>query len=127
MGKIATFAKPETVNSDSLAFGTTILTHTSPNFFTFNGFIARLDSTGTTGIVEPNDYSAIVIAPNPFTDQTTISFKKEQKYTTVKIIDVLGKEVKNITFSGNHYLIEKGEVKAGIYFVQVIDENKSDE
>ena len=76
------------------------------------------------GIQEANIFSGITIAPNPFTSQTTISFTTEVKNATVKIIDIVGKEVKNITFSGSQLLIEKGELNAGIYFVQVVSEKK---
>ena len=78
----------------------------------------------TVGIQEANISSGITIAPNPFTSQTTISFTTEVKNAAVKIIDIVGKEVKNITFSGSQLLIEKGELNAGIYFVQVVSEKK---
>lgn len=35
------------------------------------------------------------------------------------------KEVKTINFTGKQILIEKGEMKKGIYFVQVVDSNKN--
>jgi hypothetical protein len=39
-------------------------------------------------------------------------------------VDVLGKEVRSINFSGSQLVIEKGELNAGIYFMQVISENE---
>jgi hypothetical protein len=80
-----------------------------------------------TGI---NNFTAqegnITIYPNPFTTQTRISFDKDQKNTSIKIIDVLGKEIKTVILSGaKNLIIEKGEMRAGIYFVQVIDANKN--
>lgn len=77
------------------------------------------------GIAENNFATTINIYPNPFTSQTTIEFTQEQKNTTIKIVDVLGKEVKMINFSGKQLIIEKGEMQTGIYFVQIIDENKN--
>ncbi|MGZ4034926.1 MAG: choice-of-anchor tandem repeat GloVer-containing protein [Bacteroidia bacterium] len=79
----------------------------------------------TTGIVEnylENDFN---VSPNPFTEQTTISFNEEQKNCTIKIIDVLGKEIKMISFTGKQLIIEKGEMLKGFYLVQVIDANKN--
>ena len=39
---------------------------------------------------------------------------------------VLGKEVKTIILSGaKNLILEKGEMKAGIYFLQIIDDNKN--
>jgi len=37
---------------------------------------------------------------------------------------VLGKEVRTINFSGNELVIEKEELKAGIYFIKVASENE---
>lgn len=76
------------------------------------------------GIQEKNVTSVITIFPNPFTTQTTISFSKEIKNAKVKILDVLGKEVKNINFSGNQLIIGKGELNAGVYFIQIVLEKE---
>ena len=73
----------------------------------------------TTGIIENSLVNGITINPNPFSSQTTITFIKEQKNTNIKIIDELGKEVKTINFTGKELVIEKGEMKAGTYFLQV--------
>ncbi len=68
--------------------------------------------------------TSISIYPNPFTLQTTLSISKELKSASVKIIDVLGKEVKNIAFTGNQLIIRKDELPAGIYFMQIISEGE---
>jgi len=78
------------------------------------------------GINELSNREGLKIYPNPFTFQTTISFNEIQKNTTIKIMDVLGKEIKTVLLSGAKSLtIEKGEMQSGIYFVQVIDANKN--
>lgn len=97
-----------------------------------------VDNTGTTvvfnkqptliyvvGIDEQNNNSEISIAPNPFTSQTTIFFNVSQKHTTIKIMDVVGKDIKTINFSGNQLTLEKEEMQTGIYFIQITDENKN--
>ncbi len=68
--------------------------------------------------------SFISIYPNPFSLQTTIAFNEEQRNTTIIIVDVNGKEIRSINFSGKQLTIEKGDMKAGIYFVQTIDQQK---
>lgn len=73
----------------------------------------------TTGIKESNNNSGVTISPNPFTYQTNIIFNEEQKNTTVKIIDVLGKVIKTINFSGRQLTIEKEEMLEGIYLVEM--------
>ena len=40
-------------------------------------------------------------------------------------MDILGKEIKIMLFSGKQYIIEKEDMKAGIYFVQITDEKKN--
>ena len=79
----------------------------------------------TTGITENNLENGFNVSPNPFTEQTTLAFNEEQKNCAIKIIDVLGKEIKTINFNGKQFIIEKGEMQKGIYFVEVIDENKN--
>lgn len=78
-----------------------------------------------TGVVNTNTTAGFSIYPNPFNSQTTITFNEIQKNTTIKIIDVLGKEIKVINFTGKQLIIEKGEMQSGIYFVQVTDINKN--
>ncbi|MCE9538696.1 MAG: T9SS type A sorting domain-containing protein, partial [Bacteroidetes bacterium] len=93
------------------------------NYLAYNA--AGIEQNFTTSITEINTGSGITIYPNPFTLQTTIAFSEEQKNSTIKIMDVLGKEVKTIYFTGKQLLLEKGEMKKGIYFVQVVDANKN--
>ena len=40
-------------------------------------------------------------------------------------MDVVGKEIKTVLFSGNSLEIEKGEMQSGVYFVQITDTNKN--
>ena len=107
-------------SSASIAFGATTLT----NAGTGDIFIAKIGAAVPTGITEQTANSTMVIAPNPFNSQTAINFNEEQNNTTIKIIDVIGKEIKVINFTGNQLILEKSEMHSGIYIVQIIDENK---
>jgi alpha-tubulin suppressor-like RCC1 family protein len=78
-----------------------------------------------TGINEINNSIGVTISPNPFSSETTITFNTFQKHTIIKVTDVLGNEIKTINFSGKQCEIEKGEMKNGIYFLQIMDERKS--
>lgn len=95
------------------------------NIVRASGFMLIVQNTSklvnSINIVRENTIS---IAPNPFTSQTTISFGEEQKNSVIKIIDVLGKELKTIKFTGKKIHFEKGVIPAGIYFFQILDENK---
>jgi len=61
----------------------------------------------------------VTIYPNPFETIATISFANEQKNATVKLMDVLGKEVRNISFSGKQLQMDKGDLKSGVYFIHI--------
>jgi hypothetical protein len=73
----------------------------------------------TTGIEKNKLASSVSVYPNPFTTQTTINFNEDQKNTSVRIVDMFGKEVNSFNFSGRQLTIEKGEMKSGIYFLQM--------
>ena len=40
-------------------------------------------------------------------------------------MDVVGKEIKTVLFSGKSLILEKGEMHSGVYFVQITDEKKN--
>jgi hypothetical protein len=96
---------------------------------TNNGWQLQLDTmttqSTTTSLVSFLIGNNFTIYPNPFTYQTTIAFSEEQKNTTITITDMLGKIIKTFTFTGRQLIIEKGEMKAGIYFVLTIDQKKN--
>jgi endo-1,4-beta-D-glucanase Y len=117
-----------TVNSNGLvtgvSSGTAIITVTTVD--QGKTATAKVTVSDVTGIISGGSKQEIVyIYPNPFISQTTISFSEEQKNITVKITDVMGKEIKTINFSGKQLTIEKKEMKEGMYFMQIIDGDKS--
>lgn len=100
----------------------------SPNYYFIDGtpslgITYNFYPTSSVGISEITT-EQLNIFPNPFSEQTSIDFFEEQKNTTIKIMDIIGKEIKSIVFSGKQLTIEKGEMKAGIYFVQTTNEKK---
>ena len=98
-----------------------------PTYTTINHlFVAKIGSSSiTTGVQEAGNLQNISISPNPFLTETTIYFSSEQKNTAIKITDMQGKEIKSSICSGNEYMLEKGEMKSGIYFLQITDEKKN--
>ncbi len=61
----------------------------------------------------------LIIAPNPFTSQTTITFNEIQTNTLIKITDILGKEVKRQLATGKSATLDMSGFARGIYFVQI--------
>lgn len=107
--------------SNSCNFGSAVVTKdTSSNT---DIYVAKLSLV--TGI---NQIYAEVLSseifPNPFSSSATIRFYEEQSLSQVKIIDLFGREVRSIFFSGRELTIDKQEMKPGTYFIQVTDENK---
>lgn len=87
-------------------------------------FLAKIAESGI-GITETNGSSDVLIFPNPFNFQTTIVFSEMQTNIEIKIIDVLGKEIKTMNYTGKQITIEKGEMNQGIYFIQISNEEKN--
>jgi hypothetical protein len=79
----------------------------------------------SVGISEIKNDRMFIISPNPFSSGTTLTFEKEMVNGILAITDVLGKQIKTINFSGNELIVEKGEMKPGIYFAQITDEKKN--
>ncbi len=78
-----------------------------------------------TGVDEVTLNNSVSIYPNPFSTQTIVSFAQKQSNTTIVLSDILGKEVRTMYFSGSEFVIEKGNLNEGVYFVKIVDENKN--
>ncbi len=92
-------------------------------------FVAKYNCTGTSVGLPPHNYTPldVSISPNPFSYQTAITFGEEQKNTSIKIMNTLGQCVKELAplKGSKEVIIDKGEMKPGIYFVQITDEMKN--
>ncbi|MES2592701.1 MAG: T9SS type A sorting domain-containing protein [Bacteroidota bacterium] len=79
----------------------------------------------STSVEKLNNNMIVSILPNPFSSYATIIFSNTQQNTSIKIRDVLGKEIKHINFSGMYCKIERDEMKAGIYLIQITYTNNN--
>ena len=75
-----------------------------------------------TGMEETLQNTNCTLSPNPFNQHSTLVFDSEQKNTLVKIIDLGGKELKSIFFSGKQLTVEKADLKEGIYMLSILDQ-----
>lgn len=84
---------------------------------------SEADQSGTENSLDESnnilDEDALTISPNPFTSKVKFSFDTEQTLTSIRITDVLGKEVENITFSGKEFEINLEGAPKGIYIVKI--------
>jgi hypothetical protein len=83
-----------------------------------NGIIYSFIPTGSGGVQEFVS-EKISVYPNPFTEQITITFSDEQINTVIKLLDLNGKAIRVLNISGIEYKIERGDLTAGIYFLQI--------
>jgi Secretion system C-terminal sorting domain len=108
-----------------------LLVTPTDTLFLQNNYVADSDyifiSNLPVGIIKPAEHSSrISVAPNPFSNATVITFGEKQTRTVLRITDALGTEIKSIVVSNeNRYVLEKGDMKKGIYFIQITDENKN--
>lgn len=95
------------------------------NFIGYNDIgrnrIARLYISNVIGIQEEEQQHSFTVSPNPLHSQTVVSVDAPIRNGTIKLIDVMGQEVRNITFSGNSATIERAELPCGVYFLQLSD------
>ena len=68
---------------------------------------------------QPTDF--FTLFPNPTSSSISLTFNEEQKNSTLKIIDVVGKEVFHSTINEKQTTIEISALAKGIYFVEVIN------
>ncbi|MGB3947461.1 MAG: choice-of-anchor tandem repeat GloVer-containing protein [Bacteroidia bacterium] len=90
-----------------------------------DGIVYSYSVGSSTGIVSNDLETRISMYPNPTKDYLTVVFPNKQSRTKINIIDVLGKEIKSINVTGNQLIIETNELKAGIYFMEIIEEGKN--
>lgn len=79
----------------------------------------------STGILAAQQGNTISIAPNPFTSSTVITFASEVNDATLKVIDILGREVKSMPVSGKSVVLEKGELNFGTYSVMIVSKQNT--
>lgn len=116
--------KTYTASGDSCEYCHTIGIDPSGKVIRTTGFKLDVINPATVSVKDIAHENTITISPNPFNSQTTLSFSDEQNKTTIILTDILGKEIRSTTFSGKQYIIEKGEIKPGIYFVKTINAEK---
>ena len=90
-----------------------------------NIYIDDINVDGLVGINDPVSYSSVNLYPNPAVQSTRIEFTlTSAELVTVKLIDLLGREIKTIAQAhlpaGEHYT-EIDEIGApGVYFVKLV-------
>ena len=89
-----------------------------------NGGVERGDCLNV-GVKEILKEDSVNIFPNPFSFSATVCFVEEQHNTVMILFNVIGEVMKRINCNGKELILEKGALKAGIYFLQIVDKNKT--
>lgn len=87
-------------------------------------FVARLDSSFNTGLInENNSFNQFSIFPNPTQNNFIIELNADIKNVNVEIFNAIGKKIFETTLKSNQQTINK-ILPSGIYFVKVNDKEK---
>ncbi|HWY33535.1 MAG TPA: T9SS type A sorting domain-containing protein, partial [Nitrosopumilaceae archaeon] len=85
-------------------------------------------SSVVTGVSEPILSSEITLYPNPFNVSTILKINPDliQEKATFEIYDITGREVElqNLIPNKKEYIIERGNMKEGIYFYKLINSHE---
>ena len=102
--------------SSTITFGNTVLTKSGQT----DMFVAKLSST--TGIDILTKETKVHIYPNPFNNYTHIELPNIVENAEIVISNLLGERILVSKISGKEYLLEKGTMSPGVYFVEINDE-----
>lgn len=107
--------------SDSTAtFGSTTLANAGKE----DAFVAKL-SGSVLGIKENHLYNSAFIYPNPSATEATVKFDRNMNDATIRIYNANGKIVREISdFNGLRYVLLRETLEAGMYFLQVVCEDR---
>lgn len=87
-----------------------------------NTAIATGDKGAVSSVNELSKNNDFLVYPNPATSNITINNKSNNTITDVKIIDLLGNEVKNTTFMNvTNQTIDISNLTKGIYIVNILN------
>ena len=86
--------------------------------------IARYNNTAISSVQEFNKKLETVVAPNPFTNFTTIKLGDAVQNATVTLEDCTGRTVKHFTdVTGNEMLLHTAGIVSGLYFLNIMQNN----
>lgn len=79
---------------------------------------------GTVGVTDLANSNAVSVAPNPVKDKAIFNFPAADN-TSIKILDMLGNEVMLLQAEArNNLVFNRSSLKSGIYFYQVLGNQK---
>ncbi|HBS85356.1 MAG: hypothetical protein A2W91_16240 [Bacteroidetes bacterium GWF2_38_335] len=88
--------------------------------------VSNLEDNGIAVGIEGVQTGVLTLAPNPFSDYTIITLpENEADNYSVKVTDVTGKVVSfESGITGNRYLLKRGNLESGYYFVEIMGRSR---
>lgn len=78
-----------------------------------------------TSLVEENKTIELSVAPNPFSQQTTIRSSKDLTHASIYLLSILGDiQLFMSDVSGREIMLQRGSLSRGIYFLKIVAEGK---
>lgn len=108
--------------SSSLSFGATTLVNSAPGYP--DVFVAKLALPTGSQELAFRDETKNILYPNPSSGLFTWS-SKDKMITKVKVVNSIGDIIYQSQIAGRQATINLTGIAKGIYFVQVMDENKN--
>ena len=108
--------------SSSISFGSITITNAGTGSNSNQIFISKLNNANLN-INEFQNENYFTIYPNPIYTESIINFTEEQLNTKIEIIDILGNVINSTLFNGNKFIIEKNDIKSGIYLLRLTNQN----
>lgn len=124
--------KTATINSSSLS---SYLTSDFRIKFIFksgggnNIYIDNINIDGPVSIKENSIFNNLSIYPNPAKEKTTINFTSEANFYSIKLLDIIGKEVEvlhngMLNKGDQNYILNTSNYKAGVYLLNISKGNQ---
>ena len=119
------------VSMDGMDEVGTIMEYNGASGVEFAELVAGMEVTSVTGITENDLTSSINVFPNPFTDNTTLSFSAaEAGQASVVVYNLVGKKViemnlGNIAAGTQNIELDFASMEAGIYLVSLTAGNET--
>jgi len=84
-----------------------------------NLYLDDINIGSTTSISNQDANNDLKIYPNPANDYTNITLNSQNKITNLKVINLLGKVVKNINTTTNNYSLNLNDLSSGYYNILI--------
>jgi|GEM_PF-4775287 len=93
--------------------------------FHYDTSVCLLSFPCTTGIENLEDQPSFSIYPNPFSSETVLHSEIPFHDLTIKVFNLLGKQVKQLNhLSGDKITLKREDLLPGVYFMQLLEKNK---